>query len=183
MISTCGSISPPVRPNTVCNPAGRGGREVAPGRVRRSTRAGGHEDAMGKGKECGHPIPSASMAQRQPGKQQKKRVLLCVSDNGHPPRSMTRDLAFAIGLSNYPKPVMPTRTIVLPAVSKTLAQAPARPAARCASPGVGATTEKHRCSSEFGGGRSTRALTAAYPCLPRSKWEPHPSVWYPATSR
>ena len=38
---------------------------------------------MGKGKECGHPIPSASMAQRQPGKQQKKRVLLCVSDVIH----------------------------------------------------------------------------------------------------
>src|SRR5215212_7849047 len=61
------------------------------------------------------------------------------------PTSMIRTDAFAIGLSNYSQPVMPTRTIVLPAVSKTLAQAPARPAARCASAGGGgATTEKHR---------------------------------------
>jgi len=40
------------------------------------------------------------------------------------PTSMIRTDAFAIGLSNYSQPVMPTRTIVLPAVSKTLAQAP-----------------------------------------------------------
>ena len=60
------------------------------------------------------------------------------------PTSMIRTDAFAIGLSNYSQPVMPTRTIALPAVSKTLAQAPACPAARCASAGGGATTEKHR---------------------------------------
>ena len=61
------------------------------------------------------------------------------------PTSMIRTHAFAIGLSNYSQPVMPTRTIVLPAVSETLAQVPARPAARCASAGGGgATTEKHR---------------------------------------
>jgi hypothetical protein len=40
------------------------------------------------------------------------------------PTSMIRTDAFAIGLSNYSQPVMPTRTIALPAVSKTLAQAP-----------------------------------------------------------
>lgn len=60
------------------------------------------------------------------------------------PTSMIRTHAFAIGLSNYSQPVMPTRTIALPAVSETLAQVPARPAARCASAGGGATTEKHR---------------------------------------
>jgi hypothetical protein len=48
------------------------------------------------------------------------------------PTSMIRTHAFAIGLSNYSQPVMPTRTIAL------------RSAARCASPGGGATTEKHR---------------------------------------
>ncbi len=60
------------------------------------------------------------------------------------PTSMIRNHAFAIGLSNYPQPVMPTRTIVLPAVSGTLAQAPAHPAARCApAAGDDATIEKY----------------------------------------
>ena len=41
------------------------------------------------------------------------------------PTSMIRASAIAIGLSNYSQPVMSTRTIVLPPVRKTLAQAPA----------------------------------------------------------
>ena len=61
------------------------------------------------------------------------------------PTSMIRTDAFAIGLSNYSQPVMPTRTIVLPAVSKTLVQAPrsSRGEVRLCR-GGGATTEKHR---------------------------------------
>src|SRR5919107_5305429 len=79
------------------------------------------------------------------------------------PTSMICNHAFAIGLSNYPKLVLLTRTIVLPAVSGTLAQSAVRP-------------------SELGG-CSTVALAAAHPCLPRSNGKPYASVWYPTAGR
>ena len=78
------------------------------------------------------------------------------------PTSMIRNYAVAIGLSNYPQLVMPTRTIVLPAVSGTLAQAPAHPAARCAL--HSRRRRDDREVQEFDG-RSTAALATAHPCL------------------
>ena len=111
---------------------------------------GDHEDAMWGKERSRRPIPSASMAQHQPGKQQRKE---CCSVSVMPsisPTSMIRNYAVAIGLSNYPQLVMPTRTIVLPAVSGTLATA--------------RRSRSTVCPSEFGG-RSTAALATAHPCL------------------
>jgi hypothetical protein len=82
------------------------------------------------GKERSRPIPSASMAQHRPGKQQRKECCSVYAMTSISPTSMIRNHAFAIRLSNYTQPVMPTRTIVLPAGSGILAQAPAHPAAR-----------------------------------------------------
>ena len=126
---------------------------------------GDHEDAMWGKERSRRPIPSASMAQHQPGKQQRKECCSVSVMSSISPTSMIRNYAFAIGLSNYPQLVMPTRTIVLPAVSGTLAQAPAHPAARCALQQATARRSGSTvCSSEFDG-RSTAALATAHPCL------------------
>ena len=99
---------------------------------------------MGKGKES-PPDPECLDGASGSRETAEEKVLPCVSADAHlgkeyDPRPRVCHRTFR----DYSQPVMPTRTIALPAVSKTLAQAPSRPAAQCASPGGGATTEKHR---------------------------------------
>ena len=74
---------------------------------------GGHEDARwGKGRSR-HPIPSLSMVNRRAWRQLRKECCSVYAPTTILPTSMILACVFAIGLSDYSRPVMLARTIDL----------------------------------------------------------------------